>query len=279
MPYKLFRSNDTQRVVPGNYIKISVLQKVKDSVLISTQKALPIYLFVSNQEQKPYDISEIWPLLHLGDSVIIMQAIDTFIKRAPQSVPPQFKRGDQVITTIKVLGIFTSDSLARADEAKARETYLQGEIKEIEKYLAGKNITARKTPSGAFVEIVRPGEGNLVDTGNYISVNYKGTSWSGVTFDSNTDSAFQHVGPFNFVVGSRPMIKGFDEGLCFLQKGTKARFYIPSTLGYGPSGNQNIKPYEHLIFDIEVLDVKDKAPEENKNPPGKKVDEPQQKNK
>ncbi len=277
MPYKIYRSKDTQRVMPGNYIKISVLQKVNDSVLISTKNAIPIYLMVNNQQQQTYDISEIWTLLHKGDSIVTVQAIDTFIKRAPQTVPPQFKKGDQVTTRIRVLDVFTSDSLARADEMKAREAFLAGEIKDMEKYLADKKITAQKTVSGAFVEIIKPGEGNLIDTGNYISVNYNGTGWSGKKFDSNTDSAFNHVGPFSFVVGARPMIKGFDEGLCFLRKGSVARFYIPSTLGYGPSGSNNIKPYEHLIFDIEVTDVQEKAPAVGTKPETKKVDVTQQK--
>ena len=44
-----------------------------------------------------------------------------------------------------------------------------------------------------------------------------------------------------------------------LSKGAKARFYIPSTLGYGAQGQMpDIKPNENLIFDVEVVDLVDK---------------------
>jgi FKBP-type peptidyl-prolyl cis-trans isomerase FkpA len=261
MPYKLFRSKDTQQVVPGTYIKLSVNQKINDSPLLVTDKGLPIYLFVDNQRQVKYDMSEIWTLMHLGDSVVATQMIDTFIKRNPQSVPKEFKKGDRIITSVKVLAIFPNDSIARLDEAKERKNFLAKETKVITDYLAANKITAEKTPSGAFVETVRPGTGNLVDTGNYITINYTGKTWTGRKFDSTTDTTFHHAQPYSYVVGGQPMIKGFDESILMLRKGMVARFYIPSELGYGPGGNPpHIKPFDLLIFDIEVVDVKDQPP-------------------
>jgi hypothetical protein len=58
------------------------------------------------------------------------------------------------------------------------------------------------------------------------------------------------------------MIKGLDEAVQLLNKGSVAKIYIPSMLGYGPSPDPRtgIKPFEHLIFDITVLDIKDKEP-------------------
>jgi FKBP-type peptidyl-prolyl cis-trans isomerase len=109
-----------------------------------------------------------------------------------------------------------------------------------------------------------------------VIVNYTGTSWSGKKFDSNTDSSFGHVGPMPFIAGIGGMIKGFDEAALLLRKGSVARVYIPSVLGYaGQPNSPNIKPYENLVFDIEVLDVKDKAPEVNNDRDPGKVDMPQ----
>ena len=63
------------------------------------------------------------------------------------------------------------------------------------------------------------------------------------------------------------MIKGFDEAMFFMRKGSVSKVYIPSMLAYGPSPTSpNIKPYEHLIFDIEVVDVMDKAPDVKQAP-------------
>lgn len=279
MPYKIFRSKDTQAVVPGSYVKLLVTQKINDSVTMTTAQGVPIYLFISNSNIQPYDVSELWTSLHLHDSLTMVQMMDTFIKRSPKSIPPQFKNGDRITTSLRVVSIFSNDSAARADEAMERKNFevIEGAI--IEKYLADKKLKASKTPSGAYVEIIKEGEGALIDSGKFVSVNYTGTSWSGKKFDSNTDTTFHHVAPMSFVTGAQQMIKGFDEGMFLLRKGSVARIYVPSMLAYGPSPNSpNIKPYESLIFDIEVLNVQDKAPEQPTVMPDKKVDATQQKN-
>ena len=53
------------------------------------------------------------------------------------------------------------------------------------------------------------------------------------------------------------MIEGWDEGIQLLQVGDKARFVIPSYLGYGSSGAGGVIPPDAtLIFDVELMDVK-----------------------
>ena len=263
MPYQLFKGKDTQQIKTGDFIKIQITQKIKDSVYFTTAGGLPQYQQISDQ-QLPYDISELWTSLKVGDSVVTTQMMDTFIKRDPQRIPPQLKKGDKIITYIKILAAFKSDTAARADYEQGNKDWLAGEVKTIEKFLADKKITAQKTPSGAYVEIINAGTGNLIDSGKYISARYTGTSWSGKKFDSNRDSSFGHTDPLSFVVGSTgpgSMIKGFDEGVRFLGLGGKAKVYVPSLLGYGASPSTPlIKPYENLIFEIEITDIKDKAP-------------------
>jgi len=284
MPYQLFKGKDTQQIKTGDFIKINITQKIKDSIYFTTDGALAQYQQITDQ-QSPYDISELWTSLRVGDSIVTTQMMDTFIKRDPQRIPPQFKKGDKIITYIKILAVFKTDSATRADYDKSIQDMNVDEIKVIEKYLSEKKITAQKTPSGAFVEVINPGTGNKIDSGKYISAKYTGTSWSGKKFDSNVDTAFGHTQPLSFVVGSTgpgSMIKGFDEGVRFLGLGGKAKVYIPSSLGYG--GNPNsplIKPYENLIFDIEIIDIKDKAParadSNNQQPQVQNVDTPQPK--
>jgi FKBP-type peptidyl-prolyl cis-trans isomerase FkpA len=281
MPYKVFEGQDTQKVYTGSFVKLHFTQKIKDSTYFTSQGALPLYIPVT-ADIRPYDLSEVWTKLTVGDSLVATQMMDTFIKRSPQSIPPTFKNGDRIITYIKVLAVFASDSAAKADEEKGKNDWLAAEIKTVEKYLTDKKITAQKTPSGAFVEIINPGTGNLPDTGNYVTVNYTGTSWSGKRFDSNVDTAFHHAQPYSFEAGVGRMSKGFDEAMLLLRKGAKGKIYVPSLLAYGGQpGTPLIKPYEHLIFDIEMLDIKDKAPAQPAGPqrPGQQpvnVDRPQQ---
>lgn len=280
MPYQLFKSGDTQQVKVGNFIKLSFAQKINDSVYFTTEGKMPIYIPVLAQTTS-YDISEIWAKLHLGDSVATTQMMDTFIKRMPPgSIPPQFKKGDRILTYAKVLGIFTSDSAQVADKMKEEKNFQAAEVASIQKYLNDKKITTQRTKSGAFVEIINPGNGNLADSGKYVSVNYTGTTFDGKKFDSNTDSAFNHVQPYSFTVGIGEMIKGFDEAVSLLRPGGSAKVYIPSMLAYGerPPQGSPIRPYEKLIFEIAIVDLKDKAPAQppmHTQPQPQKVDAPQ----
>lgn len=279
MPYKLYRSKDTQLIKMGDHVKISFTQKVNDSLLYTTENGLPIYVPMVSQNTQKYDISELWTSLHRGDSIVTTQMMDTFINRSPQNIPAPFKKGDRIITLLKILEIFPSDSLARIDEQKEKNKSLAGEIKTVEKFLADKKISAIKTPSGAFVQVINPGTGREVDTSDMVTIRYTGTSWSGKRFDSNTDSSFGHVEPYTFPAGEQQMIKGFDEAVLMMRKGAVIKAYIPATLGYGATGNPpNIKPNEHLVFDIEITEVADKAPAPPMPPP-QKVDVPQPKNK
>jgi FKBP-type peptidyl-prolyl cis-trans isomerase len=266
MPYQLFPGKDTQVAKSGEYLKIHLLQQINDSVYFTTGNKIPLYVPMGGQSQ-PYDISELWGKVHVGDSIIATQMMDTFIKRMPPgNLPPQFKNGDRIITKFKVLGILANDSLKRLDEEKETKAYGVRESKEVEAFLGKKLAGLQRTTSGAFVEIFTPGSGELIQAGNFVSVNYTGSTFAGTVFDSNTDTTFKHVEPLRFSVGVGQMIKGFDEAMPFMRKGGKAKVYIPSTLGYGaaPPPGAPIKPYEHLIFDFTVLDVQASQPAQKK---------------
>lgn len=265
MPYQLFKGKSNDSIKTGYIIKYDAMFKINDSVVSNSFGHIPNYIVVDAKTQ-PYDMSELWTKLHPGDSIVTSQMMDTFIKRSNGQIDPRFKKGDKITSYIKILDVFKTDSLGREDYTKAVKAYTEGEVAVVAKYLADKKVNAQKTPSGAYVEIIKPGTGNLIDSGNYISVNYVGTTFAGKKFDSSVDSVFQHVGPMSFQVGVTPMAKGFDEGVRFLRMGSVGRIYVPSMLGYGPNPDprSEIKPYDHLIFDITVIDVKDKAPEVNR---------------
>ncbi|HQV55054.1 MAG: FKBP-type peptidyl-prolyl cis-trans isomerase [Chitinophagaceae bacterium] len=276
MPYKVYSGSDTQRIAVGNIIKVHFTRTIKDSVDYTTTGSLPVYVPIS-ANSTPYDLSEIWTKLKKGDSVVATQMMDTFIMRNPQHpnfLSGQFKKGDKIVISLKIIDVFASDSLAQLDEAKQKKEWESKEGEIVAKYIKDKNITAQKTTSGVYVETLTPGTGNVVGTGKYVSVNYTGTTFGGFKFDSNTDSAFQHVAPLSFTTASGEMTKGFDDGVQMMRKGEQARVYVPSSLAYGaqPNPQSGIKPYENLIFDIVVLDIKDKAPP----PPPAPVQAPQQ---
>lgn len=274
MPYKIFPGKDTQQAVTGGYLKVHMTTKLNDSILGTTYTSMPTYLPVQNETQ-PYDVSEIIPQLKKGDSVYAVQLIDTFMARAAKSpnaqpFPPQFKKGDKIITTIKVLDVYKTEEQAKSDYEKEQATAVQGQIKKdetaLQDYFSKNNVQPQKVGQGTYVQILSPGSGEAVADGKYVSLRYKGYTLDGKVFDTNMDTTFGHGDPMNFVVGAQPMIKGFDEGIRQLKEGAKARIFIPSALAYGQNAPPTIGPNANLIFDVEVLDVAEKAPPSNKVP-------------
>src|SRR5688572_19745871 len=106
LTYKLFPSSSGTKAVPGGFLKVNLIYKIKDSVLKSTYGTAPTYLPVpdSTNPGRPYDITEITHLLKKGDSVYLVQEIDTLFKGAPpESMPAFFKKGDKLFVSVKVL--------------------------------------------------------------------------------------------------------------------------------------------------------------------------------
>ncbi len=268
MPYKHYASKSGKKVEVGKFIKVHVTQKMNDSTLFTTHTGIPAYFQVQQSNEK-YDITEILHTLKEGDSVMAIQMMDTFIKRDPTIVQrTKFKKGDKVITTFKILKVFDRADDYLQDEEKEKKLVVVREEEDIKAYLKKNNITAQRTENGAYVQIISQGTGAQVDSGKYVRVMYTGRTLAGKVFDSNVDTSFKHTEPLPFVVGTGQMIKGFDDGVKLLKAGAKARIFMPSMLAYGPQPpSPDIKPYEHLVFDVEVLDVADKAPAQpNFNP-------------
>ncbi|HEY1196490.1 peptidylprolyl isomerase [Flavobacterium sp.] len=110
-----------------------------------------------------------------------------------------------------------------------------------------------KTESGLRYKMIQKGEGKRAEAGKTVSVHYEGSLENGKVFDSS----YPRKKPIEFKLGIGQVIEGWDEGIALLQVGDKARFVIPSDLGYGPSGAGGvIPPNATLIFDVELMDVK-----------------------
>ncbi|QCE40085.1 peptidylprolyl isomerase [Psychroserpens sp. NJDZ02] len=119
---------------------------------------------------------------------------------------------------------------------------------ELDKLAAG----FEETSSGLRYQIIQKGSGKKAEKGNQVSVHYKGQLADGTVFDSS----YKRNQPLDFQVGVGQVISGWDEGIQLLHVGDKARFVIPSDLGYGSRGAGGaIPPDAVLIFDVELVAV------------------------
>ena len=110
-----------------------------------------------------------------------------------------------------------------------------------------------KTESGLRYKMIQKGNGTQAEKGKTVSVHYEGSLENGKVFDSS----YKRKSPIDFKLGVGQVISGWDEGIALLKVGDKARFVIPSYLGYGSQGAGGVIPPDAtLIFDVELMNVK-----------------------
>ncbi|MFJ3411219.1 FKBP-type peptidyl-prolyl cis-trans isomerase [Pseudomonas protegens] len=98
---------------------------------------------------------------------------------------------------------------------------------------------------------IQPGDGKAVVKGALITTQYRGFLEDGSSFDSSYDRGK----PFQCVIGTGRVIKGWDQGLMGMQVGGKRKLLVPARLGYGERSMGAIPPNSNLIFEIELLEV------------------------
>ena len=144
---------------------------------------------------------------------------------------------------IEAFRVFEGSRLKKIEEAKQKAEA------EMEQLAAG----FEKTKSGLRYKLIQKGQGKKAENGKTVSVHYQGALANGKVFDSS----YTRKKPIEFPLGKGYVIEGWDEGIALLQVGDKARFVIPSYLGYGTSGAGGvIPPNATLVFDVELMDVK-----------------------
>ena len=106
-----------------------------------------------------------------------------------------------------------------------------------------------------YVDVAQ-GTGLPAEPGKQFTVHYTGWLRDGTKFDSSRDRGT----PFTFVQGRRAVIAGWDTGFEGMRVGGRRRLFVPYQLAYGEKGRNTIPPKAELIFDVELLDVKDAPP-------------------
>jgi FKBP-type peptidyl-prolyl cis-trans isomerase FklB len=122
------------------------------------------------------------------------------------------------------------------------------------KFLADnkKKEGVKETASGLQYQVITEGKGKKPTPEDTVVANYRGTLIDGREFDSS----YKRGEPASFQV--KQVIKGWQEALPMMTVGSKWKIFVPADLAYGatPPPGSEIGPNDALIFEIELVDVK-----------------------
>jgi FKBP-type peptidyl-prolyl cis-trans isomerase FkpA len=106
------------------------------------------------------------------------------------------------------------------------------------------------TASGLVIDELVVGDGAEARAGQTVSVHYTGWLTDGTKFDSSKDRNEL----FEFPLGGRRVIAGWDEGVQGMKIGGTRKLTIPPALGYGARGAGGVvPPNATLVFEVELL--------------------------
>jgi FKBP-type peptidyl-prolyl cis-trans isomerase len=263
---KIITSNPGDKIKLNDVITFNEVQKTeKDSVLFSSYMlGHPLKIQVQ-ASQNVGDLMDAFPLLAAKDSAYIKVPTDSIFKDHEDQRPPFLKKGSWLVFDVKIEKI---QSLQEAmDEKNAADAKVKAsEAVDRDKYIADHKLVVKATASGLKYVITQPALKPKPQLGDTVLVNYIGRTISDKVFDSSIQAEAQKAGlnqpgrnyePLQVILGTTPIISGWNEGLLLLNEGSKAKLIIPSNLGYGEQGaGEDIPPYSTLIFDVELVKVK-----------------------
>lgn len=111
--------------------------------------------------------------------------------------------------------------------------------------------------NGLHVQDLEAGEGARADSGDIATVHYTGWLPNGEVFDSSRERQ-----PFEVALGYGRVINGWDQGLVGMREGGRRLLVVPPGLAYGTSRRGPIPANSTLVFEVELLEVENRTPED-----------------
>jgi len=272
--YNIHSEKSTTKIKEGDFVSAFVVVKndADSTIYSSYDGGQPQYLVVEKSQFKG-DMMDGFKLVGEGDSVTIKTVADSAFKGG-QPRPDKFKSSKYVVYDLKINKVIPKGTLTDEVFQRTISTYVNSQVEtvkkqepaKIQKYITDNKMNVTKTDSGLYFVITKQGAGANIAPGDTAVVNYAGRLlFTGKLFDTNikeeaVKAKLQHIEmrpfkPIRFAVGQQQVIAGWDQGLQMLNKGAKATLVIPSALGYGERGYQEIPANAPLVFDIEVIDI------------------------
>jgi len=158
-------------------------------------------------------------------------------------------KGDSALLKTEEAATFFRNYITKAQAKDADLKKAAGE-----KFLAENKTKEgiQTTASGLQYQVLTLKDGPKPKATDSVTVHYQGFLVDGTKFDSSIDRKSPITFPLNQV------IPGWTEGVQLMPLGSKYKFFVPYTLGYGEkgAGNGAIPGFATLIFEVELLGIK-----------------------
>lgn len=175
-----------------------------------------------------------------------------------------------IVEKEKLQSVFESyTEMKKQEKEENAKKQLEIDKKILSKHFKDLKLNAITTDSGLSYIIDTPGEEQKINDNQIISIEYTLKTLDNKCIDTNVEAVAKenniydekrHYEPLELEYSKldQTIIKGLAEGLKLLTKNAEATFYVPSTLGYGANGVQNVIPENAiLIFKTKIVNVKD----------------------
>jgi FKBP-type peptidyl-prolyl cis-trans isomerase len=199
--------------------------------------------FKSTKEKASYALG-----MNVGSS-LHRQGVDIDPALFEQGMKDALSGGKTLITEDEARGaLMQLQNDVRAQQAEKAKVEGEANKKAGDAFLAANKAKAGVVtlPSGLQYKILKEGTGPKPTATDTVECNYTGTLINGTEFDSSS--------------------KGWTEALQLMPVGSKWQLFVPSDLAYGERGTPGgeIGPNSTLIFEVELLSIEQKKPEESK---------------
>lgn len=258
--FKYESTNAGGRVAqPGEYSYMSIVIKDQNDSILQEMKEGPNMPFFKIPTEpmpsaQPNPLQDLAAIIGVGGDAKVYMPVDSLT-----NMPPQLKGMDYITYNVEVTKVISEEEFQAEiqrvkDEAEAEK---QNVIKVINEDLAlfteGTSDQIKSTPEGLKYIMHDKGSGAQGAAGKTVAVDYYGVFTNGEMFDNS----YRSGRPFQFTVGRREAIQGWDLGIPLLNEGGNATIYVPYDLAYGEAGRPpSIPAKSDLIFHVALRSVK-----------------------
>jgi FKBP-type peptidyl-prolyl cis-trans isomerase len=270
LEYKFIREGKGPKPVDGEYLMVHAIFTTQiDSVIFNSYEndmLVPVrYDTLSLSLQNTTLLEEGFYMMQKGDSASFrIKAENLYERTFGASLPTTIPRGSLITCQVKAEEILTPSAYMHWQEEEIKKkqeklslenkTQLESDILIIDEYLQKNNLNAQTTTSGLRYIIHEAGTGRFPAQRDTVLFHYQGKLLDGTVI---VDSKEKDLAPRSFVMGSKQILTGWEEGITLLKKGAKASLYLPSPLAYGARGLQNVvDPNMILVIDIELIEIR-----------------------